>query len=832
MSDNKQIDLARTLVETTDAHIFLTGKAGTGKTTFLRRLRRDSPKRMVVLAPTGIAAINAGGMTIHSFFQLSFSPYIPDSGSVQSDFNLRASKLRVIRTMDLLVIDEISMVRADLLDAIDNALRIHRRSNLPFGGVQLLLIGDLQQLAPVVREETWNLLRSYYDTPFFFSSRALQQTHYVTIELQKVYRQSDDRFLSLLNNIREGHADADTLAALNSRCRPDFVPDKKDGYIRLVTHNSQAQQINQAELDQLPGKEYVYEAEVQGKFPEMSYPTEKTLTLKLGAQVMFIKNDSSSEKRYYNGLLGEVTAISDKGFKVRPHGASDEGVIDVGREQWNNTRYVIDEKTQEIREEIEGSFIQYPVKLAWAITIHKSQGLTFDRVMIDASLSFAHGQTYVALSRCKTLEGIVLMAPLSDRAVITDNHVTAFNSDMRCHQPTEGDLAALQQTYGLHLLNDLFTFARERAYFATVVRIMEESLYKTYPRTLAAYRDMLRRFDLNVMNVSSRFAKQYGQMLADEGSKGEALQERIKAGAGYFEKQLLSFEGAPATSDLEIDNAEVRKRLNRAMTELSQALSRHRRLLALIAQSGFDTTSYLNERARVELEEVPQPATSKDKNAEKAASAKKKAEQKPQYTVPEEVKHAMLYNRLREWRQQKVTESGKPAYVFLQTKAMICIANYLPADERELLAIPYFGRKSYDLYGQELLEMVKQYKEQAPDGTDEKPVDVSALTGRAGETTFDTTLRLFKQGLSPEEIAREREVSVSTVMTHLTKFVKEGELSVEAIMPRDHYERIEAYCDEHPLQPETTLTQLRLAVGEDISYEELRSALIVLGLRE
>ena len=315
MENNPEIALAWQFIENTGTHLFLTGKAGTGKTTFLRKLRAESPKRMIVLAPTGIAAINAGGVTIHSFFQVPFAPYVPESsfsadGKATYRFRYGKEKINIIRSIDLLVIDEISMVRADLLDSVDAVLRRFRDRNKPFGGVQLLMIGDLQQLSPVVKDDEWQMLRKYYDTPYFFSSQALKQTEYCTIELKKVYRQNDGTFLELLNRIRENRCDGQVLEALNRRYIPNFVPDKEEGYIRLVTHNYQAQRINDHELEQLPGRSYAFRAKIDGKFPEYSYPTDEVLELKRGAQVMFVKNDISGEHRYYNGMIGEVTAVS------------------------------------------------------------------------------------------------------------------------------------------------------------------------------------------------------------------------------------------------------------------------------------------------------------------------------------------------------------------------------------------------------------------------------------------------------------------------------------------------------------------------------------------
>lgn len=575
MEQNSELALAWQFIENTGTHLFLTGKAGTGKTTFLRKLKRESPKRMVVIAPTGIAAINAGGVTIHSFFQIPFAPYVPESsfstnGQATYRFRFGKEKINIIRSMDLLVIDEISMVRADLLDAVDEMLRRYRDRHKPFGGVQLLMIGDLQQLAPVVKDEEWQMLKKYYDTPYFFSSRALKQTEYCTIELKTVYRQSDGAFLDLLNRIRENHCDPQVLEALNRRYLPDFQPRKEEGYIRLVTHNYQAQRINNYELEQLPGRSYAFRATIDGKFPEYSYPTDELLELKKGAQVMFVKNDSSGEHRYYNGMIGEVTDLSADSIEVRAKDSTVAFLLQ--EEEWANAKYVLDEESKEIVEDIEGTFRQFPLKLAWAITIHKSQGLTFERAIIDASSSFAHGQTYVALSRCKTLEGLVLSAPLSAKAVISDRAVDRFTEEARRNEPDEDRFHSLQRTYFHELLSGLFDFRPLEQSLQRYVRLIDEHLYKLYPKQLAAYKAEAERFHEKVVIVAQKFGMQYNRLIdaAQNYATDETLQERIAAGAGYFKKEMepqylvLIKERVLAT-----DNKELKKQLNTAKEELN-----------------------------------------------------------------------------------------------------------------------------------------------------------------------------------------------------------------------------------------------------------------------
>ena len=713
MEENKATQLARQIIETTRTHLFLTGKAGTGKTTFLRRLREDSPKRMVVLAPTGIAAINAGGVTIHSFFQLPFAPFVPAVGYDRSKaFAMRPEKLRIIRTLDLLVIDEVSMVRPDLLDAVDEALRRYRRNSLPFGGVQLLLIGDLQQLAPVVKEEEWQLLRPYYETPYFFSSQALQRTHYVTVCLEKVYRQTDTHFLDILNQIREGHPSPEVLQQLGARYLPQFEPKDEDGYIRLTTHNAQANQINARELGRIASPSFTYKAKVTGKVPDLSYPTEETLELKQGAQIMFLKNDAS--KAYYNGMIGRIERIDAKGFTVRPQ-SDPSRLIEVQPEVWTNARYALNETTKEIEEVVDGTFEQYPVRLAWAITIHKSQGLTFDRVVIDAAAAFAHGQTYVALSRCRTLEGIVLSSPITASAIIADKSVEQFTQQAQQEKIDAPSLRSMQQAYVQQLLTDLFNFEQERIALASVARIFEEHLSSLYPETTRKVVSALRQFDLEVMGVSSRFHLQCRQLLEKSGNVeiSPELQERIDKAANYFGKQLENVVALSRESPVEVDNKETAKRLKSALDELQQSAAFHNNLLFQMEMNGFTTSGYLKARAKLLLDKEGKD----EKSSKKAKKQKKTKEPKPKaeaekYALPAEVKHPVLYYRFQEWRKQMSLELKVPAYIVMHNKVLLSLCAYLPSTVEELRRIPSLGQRTIDKYGAAILQMVKAYKKE------------------------------------------------------------------------------------------------------------------------
>lgn len=426
-------------INQTQRSVFLTGKAGTGKTTLLREIIATTHKNTVVVAPTGIAALNAGGVTIHSMFQLPFGGFIPAFGvdsqftdtvkfeskdTLRRHFKMSGLKKSVIRNMELLVIDEVSMLRADLLDAMDYMMQTVRKKATPFGGVQVLYIGDLLQLPPVIRDEEWRTLRNYYKGKFFFHSHAVQIAPPLYIELSKIYRQTDTDFISVLNNLRNNTITAADVAALNKYVKPDFDLKENKGYITLTTHNAKADAMNAQALTDLKGELITYNPDIVGDFPEKIFPIEERLQLKIGAQVMFVKNDLSSEKNYFNGKMGIIKSLGMQEITV--HFPEEDKTIEVDRYEWQNIRYKLDPVTKEIEEEVLGTFVHYPIKLAWAITVHKSQGLTFDKAAIDVSQVFMPGQAYVALSRLRSLEGLILLSPLRMNGISNDQDVMDY----------------------------------------------------------------------------------------------------------------------------------------------------------------------------------------------------------------------------------------------------------------------------------------------------------------------------------------------------------------------------------------------------------------------
>lgn len=708
MEMSHEAKLAWDIIETTGSNLFLTGKAGTGKTTFLRHLKRNTSKRCVVLAPTGIAAINAEGMTMHSFFQLPFSPHVPDTPFQQSgNHKFSKQKVKILRSLDLIVIDEISMVRADLLDAVDSVLRHYRHSSLPFGGVQLLLIGDLGQLAPVAKEEEWAMLSAYYDTPYFFSSRALRQTEYLVIELTHIYRQDDKAFVDILNKVRDNKADRHVLDVLNSRYIPDFKPADDEGYIRLTTHNFMAQQVNSRELAKLPGTSFSYKAEVEGKFPEMSYPTDEVLELKKDAQVMFVKNDSSPDKRYYNGMIGRVTAISSRGFSVVPKDGGD--AIEVTPEEWTNSRYELDEKSKEIKEVVEGVFRQYPVKTAWAITVHKSQGLTFSHAIINVSSSFAHGQTYVALSRCKSLEGLVLSAPIPASAIIRDASIDAFSAFAASRHPDDSAVEGLQRRFFLEQVADLYGFGDVLTAFYSMMRVVTEHYQRTFPKLALEYKARYAILLKEVRDVAATFHHQYTAMIASAADyqHDAQLQTRLQKGAEYFLKKLREVEQLLSATQLQTDNKEVQKRTAESLGTLAEALRTKCRLLRFVQASGFALSAYLRAKALAAIEAPEKPKPQRRAARQTAAS--------DEVVVPTggvsvgDINDMAAFNALRAWRKERSDTDGVPAYVIMHTKVMIAIANSKPRDMRHLMLVPGFGPKKAEKYGREILAVLSEF---------------------------------------------------------------------------------------------------------------------------
>jgi hypothetical protein len=722
MPQNMELRTAWDFVENTGRSIFLTGKAGTGKTTFLKTVMEKSRKRPIVVAPTGVAAINAGGVTIHSFFQLPFSPYVPGA-KVESKFDFGKEKRKIIASSDLLIIDEISMVRADLLDAIDAVLRRFREHGQPFGGMQLLMIGDLAQLTPVVTPEDERMLKPYYNTPYFFGSKALSQMDYVTIQLNHVYRQQDESFIAMLNEIREGRPSTETLAKLNSRCMPTFIPQPDEPYIRLTTHNNLANFYNETELQKLPGRPFMYHAQVKGTFPEYSYPTAETLTLKVGAQVMFVKNDPSGEHKYYNGRIGRVTALAEERLTVccQPSGegataTGDTEIIEVEPMEWENTRYTLNEKTREIESEVQGTFKQMPLRLAWAITIHKSQGLTFDHAIIDANQSFAPGQVYVALSRCRTLEGLVLASALNARAVINDERVDNYIAQQESEaEHSIKQLPILKQEYERFLLIKLFDFRDVVELQETMVRIFAEFFYHSHASLKQLHDQAITDLRQRICDVAAKWQQKI-EAMPIEALRDTAFLDRVSRSAEYFAEQLRDILSKPLelSAKVETNNKQASRRLGNALPDLRRAWLSHRYLLQKIAEEGFTVDGYLHEKQMSMLDALEEN------------SLMPKRQRKSKTAVPKEVK----------------------------------------------------------------------------------------------PKTWEISFHLYRQGMKPELIARERNLTLGTIIGHLSRYLESGQVVFEDLVPLEHQQAIERIIKKVGIEGGTT--PIKNLCPSEVSYDEIR----------
>lgn len=823
---DKNIKLAHDLVKFTSKSVFLTGKAGTGKTTFLRNLPNITRKRMAVVAPTGVAALNAGGVTIHSFFQLPFTPYIPegadvsfvtkdeDGNAVREQFRMSGNKIKLMRSLDLLVIDEISMVRSDLLDAVDSVLRHYRRSSLPFGGVQLLMIGDLYQLTPVVKEEEWRIISRFYRSPYFFDSNALKKVDYVTVELTHIFRQQDDVFISILNQIRTNTLTSESLAVLNSRVSTNTADDDEQN-IRLTTHNNDANGINTSKLDALEGQEYKFEADIIDNFPPYMYPTDETLTLKVGAQVMFIKNDSSPAKLYYNGKIGKITEIDDTKIMVLCKG--DLSPIEVKEEKWENIQYVVNNETKEIEQNVIGEFIQYPLRLAWAITVHKSQGLTFDRAIIDVHAAFAFGQVYVAFSRCKSLEGLTLKTPISSQMIKSDSEVVTFCDNARQKQPDEQSLNKYIVSYQRDVLLKIFDFNSLQRQLAEVRKVYMSNFNRFNPEYSQRLIDVVQQFDSQIFDVNKKFVVQLWKIFSASPDvqlkDDEFLQQRLWKASEYYHGKLAEIIGEPFSQMLlESDNKEIDDEMKSALEALELEYCKKRNIFEKL-RDGFSTEMYLKIISITEDKFVP--------------TFSRKSH--PTYSAPKTNKE--LFGVLNAWRKSVADEFDMPVYYVLPQKSLVEIVDKLPRNAKSLSKITGIGVKKVAAYGNDILNIINDYCK--TNGIDDdaispeleklpEPKKAKKPKPSKGDS-FKKSFEMFKQGMSVADIAKERSLVESTVYSHLTRFIKTGEIQPEELIGKEKFSEIMDFLESHSFSG--SVSPLYAEAEGKYSYEELRVGL-------
>ncbi|HUH28677.1 helix-turn-helix domain-containing protein [Gelidibacter sp.] len=808
METNKDIELAWNFVNTTNQNVFLTGKAGTGKTTFLHNLKHNSLKRIVVVAPTGVAAINAKGVTIHSFFQLPFGPILPDSDSnTSSGFNRKFSKTKIdiIKSMDLLIIDEISMVRADVLDGIEKTLKRFRDRNKVFGGVQVLMIGDLQQLSPVIRENEWQLLKTYYETGYFFSSHAYQNCHAITIELRHIYRQENPKFIEILNEIRNNTLSQASADELNKRYIKDFKPDPKEGYIALTTHNNRAEMVNASELEALTTKEHTYKAKVSGKFPDYAFPNKEELQLKVGAQVMFIKNDSSPEKRYFNGKIGKVILLEKDEVVVKC--PDDDYNINTTPEEWENINYSVNAETKAITEDKIGSFTQIPLRLAWAITIHKSQGLTFEKAIVDAQGAFAHGQTYVALSRCKSLEGLVLKSKIDSSQIINDHQVSTFTKSTAENQPDEQALEKAKKAFQLESIQEIFNFYE----FLYPINRLLDVFYKNkgsiqghVETPLVTMKEGITRF----LKLGNSFSQQLNEIADVEHlpESSDTIQERFKKARDYFKSETEKcIVDALKAFNYSTDNKALENDLIKNLETIEELLATKLSYFNGLAE-GFSIQRFLELRAKSVF-------LTKDKPKKSRAS------------VIDGTVHIELFELLRELRNEIAQENDLIHYQVFTQKALYEICEVLPVTKKQLLEINGFGKVRVEKYGTQILEVIKAYCEENDFETDdaivfEKPAEPKRAL-KKGESD-KLSLELYQSGKTISEIAAERELAETTIFGHLSKFVTSGQVKIADLISEVHFKELSELI---PKQSFESLSELKDKLDPKYSYPEIRLVL-------
>ena len=736
--------LAERYIQETGISVFLTGKAGTGKTTFLKHIVAGCSKRLAVVAPTGVAAVNAGGVTIHSFFQLPLCPYLPDVKELVTEYqmpeknrSLRKDRVKILRTLELLIIDEISMVRADILDAIDATLKRYRKNDRPFGGVQLLMIGDVQQLPPVVTESEKPFMDQVYPSPFFFNSRAFRKLGYIVIELNKIHRQRDAEFTSMLNDIRTGSPSDQTLERLNRRLDPGFEPPSGEYWIRLTTHNHQADSINREKMDALKGKSMIFKAEIDGNYPESAYPAETELRLKKGAQVMFTRNDTSGNSMYFNGKIGTVTSLDPEIIVTDENGNE----IIVNREKWDNVRYEINPETQEIQAVNDGSFTQYPLRAAWAITIHKSQGLTFDRVVIDAGKAFSFGQVYVALSRCRSLDGIVLTTPITRKCTFRNMEVSIFENGYTPENQAVESLDNYRDSYLVDKICSAFSLGRIASLSLKLEKLWKGSLGSVYPKISARFTALVTGQDEDfsgveaIASVGTRFQSQIREIFADQSrcteDRDAFVSERISKACAYFTVQLGYYAKSIAPTCLvEIENKETQKVFKNIAEELLKELIFRLSLYRATMADGFSVKLFSRVATECELEKtgtlkscvrriISASRAAADKDGGNAGTDNANGKREVQESgmdadtsdIDTEYDEATekLLKVLKAWRKMKYEELHLPAFMIMHQKVLVQIAEEKPASREELMQINGFGKKQWDKYGEEILEIIEEY---------------------------------------------------------------------------------------------------------------------------
>jgi len=775
--------LAREFALSTNRSIFLTGKAGTGKTTFLHKLKKETKKQMAIVAPTGVAAINAGGTTMHSFFQLPFTPFIPTvegRKELVEKIKMQGFRRKVIQELELLVIDEISMVRTDVLDAVDTILRhIRYKHNEPFGGVQVIFIGDMFQLSPVAVDEEWRILSKYYRSPYFFHSQVITQQQPVYIELDKIFRQTNADFIQVLNEVRNNKLSNNGLALLQSRYNPLFVPPKDDTYITLTTHNYKADKINAEELVKLKGKIYRFGAEIKGDFPEKSYPTEKQLELKIDAKVMFIKNDTETPRRFFNGKIGIIQSIDDDIITIKC--PDDDFVIELGKMMWENIRYSTNESTKQIEENMLGTFVQYPLRLAWAITIHKSQGLTFDKAVIDAGDAFAPGQVYVALSRCRSLDGMVLWSKINPYSIENDKQIVEHERNKIPVEELEFQLNESRNQFRTYVLNQIFDFRTGIGHVSRLLREVEAVAGSFNEDTLLYLKDVLKQIQ-NIQEVADKFQNQLYKIMLSYPVDEDYLSERLIAAADFFKVKIANLLETLRESPATTDSRENARDYNDQLKTFFGFIAQKQHILRSLKQP-FTVEDFFILKNTFLLPDFTVNAYAKTSTSKTVASRNPK-----------------LFFQLMAVRNKLCEPGDLPIYLVAGSKTLLEMADYLPLNEKDLLQINGFGPAKVEKYGAQFIKVIQDYctenklSTQMSEKTDAKPEKKEKKEKEKKEKkekgeSHRLTLSMFKDGKTVDEIAIERGLATSTICSHLSTFISSGLLNIDKFISADKREK-------------------------------------------
>ena len=820
-TSNINFQAATDFINYTNRSVFLTGKAGTGKTTFLKHIRAYSEKQIAVVAPTGVAAINAGGVTIHSFFQLPFTPYIPgklewgnnnekvaDKHQLLGKVKLNKERIGIIQKLELLIIDEISMVRCDVLDAIDQVLRHYRNQHhKPFGGLQVLFIGDMYQLPPVVPNEEWQMLSQFYSSPYFFDSKVIQEVEPACIELNKIYRQDDENFIDLLNKVRNNALDEDAYNLLQKHYNPEFQPKKDEGYITLTTHNARADAINAEALSSLPATSYFFKATVETEFSEKMFPVDEVLELKLGSQVMFTKNDLDKSKRYFNGKIGTITEMNNDSIVVKCK--DDAESIKVEKYKWENIRYTLNPQKQQVEEEVIGTFTQYPLRLAWAITIHKSQGLTFDKAIIDAGKAFAPGQVYVALSRCRTLDGIVLVSKIGSNSLFDDEHIRNFSKNYKSNHLGES-LEFEKHLHQNEILQNLFNYDDDLKGFDKLHHFIAQ--HKTSFNTATfEFAGSLKDSIVKLSRFGLSFNKELTTLNDNKilPENNVALQERFKKAAAYFSKELKVLVEMINASPAITDNKDNAKNYGELLKQIFIQLATKQVVLSVL-ENGFQFETYQKAKKQFAL-----PSFMANAYAGKSTSGYK-------HTT-----HPDLYDALKDLRDEICAESGDPIYMIANSKSLEEMATYLPQSKKELMQISGFGKSKVEGFGMQFLNIIVNYCQHhnltslihtKDDIKEEKPKVEKPKVDK--EDSKEVTFNLFKQGKNVKEIAAERLLAISTIEGHLTWYIADGKVAITELMPIEKATTIIKALEG--FEKGSSVVPIKEQLGDDYSYAEIR----------